>query len=226
MTRELLSVVAFSLTLLATSCQVASKNELPLVRIVLPNDVSYERAWVSYEVVGSQNSRTAFDEKVRSGPYYQIWAAPGDRVKAAVWVPGCKMREFDLQTGSSTTEQTYVCDRTRDVTLRGRVRRVGRGTGSETVSVLYEAVWPCSFLSYCPPGPNFCQFSCGWQGIGIADVKVETNGTFKVDLPDFSADQIAVGGSFSLVLISGGRVLSQTNVTIAAAYPNDLILSP
>ncbi len=134
------------------------------------------------------------------------------------------MKEFDLQFDGSNGELPFICDELKNVTLAGRVREVDLGGKSGMISAAYDAAWPCTFLTYCKE--RFCQVSCAWQGIPIGDAEVEADGTFKIGLPDFSADPIASDGGFSFVLRTGKREVIMDGVRIAPSYPTDLTLVP
>ncbi len=195
----------------------------PPVKIIF-GSVSYDKVWIAYGVFGPHGGNKSFDVPKPSRSYYEIWAALGDRVRILVWAPDCKMKEFDFQFGGPNGELRFTCDTLKNVTLAGRVQQVDFGGRSGTISVAYDALWPCLFLNYCKEG--FCQVSCSWQGIPIGHAELGTDGTFRIELPDFSADPIASDGEFSFVVRSGTRGVSMEGLRVAPSYPGDLTLVP
>jgi hypothetical protein len=217
----LLSLAPF---MMAQAAQGPVDGGPPPVKVIFGEGAPYEKVWIAYGVFGAHGGNRSFDVPKPSRSYYEIWAALGDQVRILVWAPGCKMKEFDLQFSGSNGEPQFTCDSLRNVTLVGRVQQVDLGGRSGTISVAYDALWPCLFLTYCKE--RFCEVSCAWQGIPIGDANVEANGTFRIELPDFSADPIASDGEFSFFVRTGKRSVSMRGLGIAPSYPSDLTLAP
>ncbi len=120
--------------------------------------------------------------------FFEIPAAT-DRFKALVWAPGCKMQEFDVPVEKVDIELKFVCDPLKTVAFFGRVKSVNIG-GSTTISANYMALGTCVRMDTSKESDLHCG---GPQIVGIATAKVATDGSFKIELPDFSADPIASG---------------------------------
>jgi hypothetical protein len=132
--------------------------------------------------------------RASGAPFYEIEAVVNgevaNRLKALVWAPGCKMKEFDVSLGTSNVELAFACDVLKSVTLAGRVVDLGGNTG--TISVAYDTVGPCLFLDTLDICADGCFFDCMGPPIpNMATAQLKAEGTFKIELPDFSADPIA-----------------------------------
>jgi len=223
------ALIALPLLLVTFVAAQAGRGSLdagpPPVKIIFDKSIPCDSVWIAYGVFSPHGGgHTSFDMPKPSRPYYEVWAALGDRVRILVWAPGCMTKEFDLQFGGANGELEFTCDTLKNVTLAGRVRQVDMGGKSATISVAYDAQWPCFFLTYCKE--RFCQVSCAWQGIPIGTARVESDGTFKFELPDFSADPIAADGAFSFFIHTGKRTVSLESLRTAPSYPGDLTLVP
>jgi hypothetical protein len=214
----------------------------PRVKVVFPEGVPYDKVWVGYGLFGPSGGRRYFDVPRPSGtPSYEVEAVVDgnavNRFKALVWAPGCKMKEFDVSVGTSNVELAFACEALKTVTLVGRVQLVDLGGKTGTISVAYDSVGPCLFLSTCTDG---CFFDCMGPAIPkIATGQLKADGTFKIELPDFSADPIASGfrdAGFDF-LAHGARWIhlepeakefrsSRIGLRVAPSYPSDLLFVP
>jgi hypothetical protein len=179
--------------LLLTLTMVAQDAQGPKVRIFF-TEHHYEKASMTY-ALHQQNRdyyRHVFGTSMPSGSsFFEIQAAT-DRFKALVWAPGCKMKEFDVPVESSDIELQFACDPLKTVTYRGRLKR-GEQSGRETITANYMAFGTCVWMD-AHTKPSFVH--CGGpQIVDIATADVATDGSFKIDLPDFSADPIVSGDS-------------------------------
>jgi hypothetical protein len=228
----------------AQTAQSSSQTDrqLPKVRIVFADGVPYEKVWVGYGLFGPGGGRRSFDVPRPSGaPFYEVEPVvngeAANRFKALVWAPGCKMKEFDVSLGTSNVELTFACEALKSVTLVGRVEQVDLGGKSGTISVAYDTVGPCLFLDTCTGG---CPINCvGPPMPGIATAKLEADGAFKIQLPDFSADAIASGYSDAgfRFLVHGTQWVQMEpeskdfqspsrGLRIASSYPRGLVFLP
>ena len=234
----------FAAVMVAQTAQppVQSERLPPRVKIVFAGGVPYDKAWVGYGLFGPSGGRRSFDVPKPSGTSsYEIEAVVDgnavNRFKALVWAPGCKMKEFDVSVGTSNVELAFACEVLKTVTLVGRVQLVDLGGKTGTISVAYDSVGPCLFLSTCTDG---CFFDCMGPAIPkIATGQLKADGTFKIELPDFSADPIASGfrdAGFDF-LAHGARWIhlepeakefrsSRIGLRVAPSYPSDLLFIP
>jgi len=152
---------------------------------------------------------------------------PTDRLKARVWTPGCEIKAFDVPLADADIELQFVCDPEKTVPFRGRV-----------VGPLASATIAAQYWGRCLSGWNEerenrqCLFP-----IFVATAKVEADGSFEMDLPDFKADPIFSSDSsamfkFLLRIGDGGWRLMQLegpknpSVAVASSYPEDVIFVP
>lgn len=174
----------------------------PRVRIDFGNDVPYKQVWLEYGLYGQNGQKKGIG---LGGPSLnfghiptgtQFWAIEAsvddeavDRFKALVWAPGCKMKEFDVPVATVNVNLSYPCDELPKLTLVGRLQQVDRGIRS-TVSAWYVTSAICPFFVVCKR--ESCGFSCPATSIPeIANAEVESDGTFRIEVPNFSADPIA-----------------------------------
>jgi hypothetical protein len=156
-----------------------------------------------------------------------------DRFKALVWAPGCQMKEFDVPVEKSDVELQFVCDPLKTITFHGRVKSVDV-SGSVTVSANYMAFGMCVWMD-ARTEASFVH--CGGpQIVGIGTADVAADGTFKMELPDFSDDPIVSGDSSAELefRLNGAKEVpllepesSQgTTLRVAASYPAEVIFVP
>jgi hypothetical protein len=165
-------------------------------------------------------------------PFVEIPAA-SDRFKAQLWIPGCKMQRFDVPVDKSDITLQLVCDPLSTVPFRGRVTGVDVGD-SARISASYMSMDLCMWLSGCDLKKR-CGGSClGWQFNLIASAAVSSNGTFKIDLPNFAADEIGseadidfhISGVKERVLLrpepATGIQTKTLSIGVAPSYPSEV----
>ena len=156
------------------------------------------------------------------------------------------MKEFDIALSASSVVVPYGCDKTKSVTLLGRLQQVDWGIQA-AISVDY--IGPLGgFFSVCK---DICRTGAGvFMSIAeIATAEVGADGTFKIELPDFGADAITsrVKGGAELQFLLRDRALApgypnyrttglepelegflgpRLGLKFAASYPSDLIFVP
>jgi hypothetical protein len=183
------SCMAALLLMAAISAQNA---QVPKVRIFF-TEGHFERAAITYGIrwPDGHYSRTFGTSMPAGASFFEI-AAATDRFMALVWAPGCKMKEFDVPVGNSDIELHFACDPLKTVTFLGRVKSVDIG-GATTISANYMAFGTCVWMD---APTDLSVIHCGGPQIvriGIADVA--TDGTFRMELPDFSSDPVVSGDS-------------------------------
>ena len=176
-----------------------------------------------------------------SPAFYEIDALLGgervERFQALVWAPGCKMMYFDVPAIIGDVEEHFVCSASREVALAGRVRGSHLEEKAATVWVSYYAgLSGCFLLHTCDKG---CPINCfGTTILDIASATIGTDGSFKVELPDFSNDAlVSRGGDVGFLFSVGENRESHIclepespearfllgGLKIAPSYPGDLI---
>jgi len=211
---------------------LAQVTPVPRVRIVFPGGVQSEKVYVRYGLRkpgGTYSSQVA--RMPAAGSSLEI-PAPTDRFKALVWVPGCKMKEFDVPVEKSDIELQFACDPLKTVTLLGRVKSVDI-IGPMTLSVNYSGMISCLWRD---DSKSEWFVSCSGLDIaGIATAEVAPDGSFKIELPDFNNDPIVSNADreldFWLSGIKGVPFLvpesSPTDTfKVAASYPAEVIFVP
>jgi hypothetical protein len=173
-----------------------------------------------------------FGVTMPSGQSFFEIPAETDRFKALVWAPGCQMKHFDIAVEKSDIDLQFACEPLKTVRLLGRVKGVEIGQNI-TVSANYMALGTCVWMDACK-GP--CMIHCGGpQIMSIATADVASDGSFKMDLPDLSADPIVANDPSAEVefRLNGVKQIpllqpegSQgTTIKVAPSYP-DIVLAP
>jgi hypothetical protein len=223
------TVAAFAFLLFASFlvAQTAQSPtvQFPRLKITFGEGVPLKDVWLEYSLSGPGVQRREvglggpsqhFGHLPSGAQSYEIEASVDgyavDQFKALVWAPGCKMKEFDITLSTSSVVLPYECDKTKSVTLFGRLQQVDWGIQS---AISVEYVGPLGgFFSVCK---DVCRTGAGvFVSIPeIATAEVGTDGTFKIELPDFGADAITSrangGGEFQFLL---------RDIALAPGYPN------
>jgi hypothetical protein len=164
---------------------------------------------------------------------FEIPMDEGDRFRALVWAPGCKMKEFDVAVGTSDVELQFVCDPLKTIPFSGRVKSVDN-LKPVTISADYSGLGICTWMSACK---DRCAGSClGPQIVGIATAEVAADGSSKMELPDFKDDPFVGDDLTAEILFRLNGVpnvslllpqLSQgQTLRVAASYAAEVIFVP
>src|SRR5579859_6797666 len=186
-----IAMIAVSVLLTAPMFAQNSKpsRAQSVVRIYFPADVRSEGASLTFGLHHPTGGfAKTFGMKMPAGEsHFEIptITADGitvDRFKALVWAPGCKMQEFDDMVLPVDTELQFKCYRQNTLKFSGRVKSGGPGV----LSVEYMAMGTCFWMDECSEG---CLIHCGGPQItDIAQADVAADGTFNLELPDFTTD--------------------------------------
>lgn len=206
----------------------------PKVRIVFPEGISSEKVSVRYGLRRSGGGYSQHVAKLTAGASSLEIPVQADRFKALVWVPGCKLKQFDVPVEKADIELSFACAPLKTVTLHGRVKHVD-STGPMTLSVDYEGMIACLWPSEDPTRDYF--FSCSGIDIShVATAQVAPDGSFKIELPDFSNDPIASDASHTLAFWLKGikqvppllvpESSTSNSFEFAASYPGEVIFVP
>lgn len=211
----------------------AQRAEPPRVRIYFPEG-HVVGASMTYGLHVSEPDyyQRHFGVNMPSGQSFFEIPAETDRFKALVWAPGCQMREFDVAVQKSDVELQFVCEPLKTVRLFRLVKGVEIGQ-SVTVSANYMSFSTCVWMDACK---GTCRIHCGGPQItNIAIADVGSDGRFKMDLPDLSADPIvahdwAAELEFRLNGVKQIPLLQPegsqaTTIQVAPSYP-DIVLVP
>jgi hypothetical protein len=155
---------------------------------------------------------------------------PARGFRAIVYSPGCQFGAINADNLSSSNRQAqFECRKLATNALHGKAD-VSRFSGKQLqVEALYVCRWAAQFFRV--PGLTISPFS-------LATTKVGDDGSFSIDLPDFSADplwsNLSHNATLTLVLVdaANGERLGQlaaprdlsrgSGLKIAASYPAEI----
>lgn len=103
------------------------------------------------------------------------------QIKMFIGAPGCRIATFDIPiVNLLDTQESFSCVPTPTITLVGQIGSASLLRNNEvTVSVDYMAGWACGFFGFA---------DCMVPQISLGTAKPDTEGVFKIELPDFSLD--------------------------------------
>jgi hypothetical protein len=154
-------------------------------------------------------------------------AQPARSFRAIVFAPGCQFATIQADNLAAGNRQAdFQCQKLSTVPLSGKAD-ISRFSGRDMqVEALYVCAWAGQFFG--TPGLAMSPFSVG-------KAKVESDGTFALELPDFSADplwkNLSHNATLTLFLVdaSTGEHLAQLSapstlsrkgaLKVAASYP-------
>jgi hypothetical protein len=181
------ALIAAVALLFAVNGPAQTARQLPKVSISLLADVPTEEVSVHYFLYGPFGAQGGVVQETGT-QLVQIPAAVGpkraEQIKMFVWAPGCKITTFDIPIQEfSDIQESFSCSALRTVTLVGQISPAIQLRKRDTmVSVDYVAAWACDF---------FGLRDCMVPQISLGTTKLDAEGVFKIELPDFSADAIA-----------------------------------
>lgn len=219
--------------LLLTAATLAQESPIPKVRIIFPG-VDRDRVYVHY---GLRQPGGSYSQHVKILPVgvssFEL-SVTTDRFKGLVWMPGCKLREFDLAVEAADIELPFVCDPLKTVTLHGRVKHVN-SIGPMTLSVDYSGMIACFWVIE-DPTQKYSGSCSGLDIGGVASTQVAPDGYFQIELPDFINDPIASGAFHHLDFWLKGikevppfllpESTPRNTFKFAASYPDEVIFVP
>lgn len=217
---------------LCIAAQTSSGDDIFTISVAAP--VSPKDLQVRYFLNGdpavqhSSSMAKPDDEKIVVKTGVEGVSAKGFR--AIVFSPGCQFATIKADDLSSSTRQApFECQKLSSTALRGRAD-VSRFSGKDLqVSAVYVCSWAGQFFGV--PGIAISPFTVG-KG------KVENDGTFAVEIPDFSGDPLWTSLShnatlmFFLVDAQTGQQLARLSaprdisrkgsLKVAASYPAEI----
>jgi hypothetical protein len=223
----------FRVLVLLVVAMSAQEIQGPKIKILFPEG-HCEKASMAYAMhLPGGGYYYHFGMSMPSGDSSFEIPAATDRFKALVWAPGCKMKEFDVAVEKADLELKFVCDPLKTIAFSGRVKSVNIG-GSTTISANYTALGTCARMNTSKESDIHCG---GPQIVGIATAKVAADGSFKIELPDFSADPIVSGDPTAEIEFHldpstlATRLLrpessSSPQFAVAPSYPAEVSLVP
>jgi hypothetical protein len=179
----------FILLVMLSGAMWAQANQVPKIRIVFPESHS-EKAWMTYGLhhPANNNWHVNYGASMQAGRSSFEIQAETNRFKAVGWAPGCEMKQFDVAVEKSDLHLRFTCDPLNTILFHGRVEGVDVGNAAR-ISVSYQSI---GILFWFHEGNERWAGSSPAPGIReIATAAIAPDGTFKLDLPDFSSDPIA-----------------------------------
>ena len=153
------------------------------VKIVIANDVSLDNVDAEYVLFGSFGDH---EGRVRVKPDLRVVEinpfADGvlaQELKVFIWVPGCEIRTFEVAIPQDPAgQQAFACKPLGAVRLTGQVMDMDLLRPAE-IQVEYFANWGCQFFEL---------ENCQVPAFTIGTAKMDGQGIFQIDLPDFARD--------------------------------------
>lgn len=150
--------------------------------------------------------------------------------RAIAYAPGCEFVTIKVDDlSSSTREAEFQCQRLSTTLFQGRVPASVMNGKDLQVQVLYVCNWAGKALGF---------GHVAVSPLVVAKVRVDTDGTFAIDLPDFAADPLwssmadDAGLTFELIDAATGNQLntlvppqdisSGIALKVASTYPNQV----
>jgi len=231
--RRLQFITALFLALpLCVTAQTNSSDDVFTISVAAP--VSQKDVQVRYYLNGDpvvqQSSSMAKPDDERIVVKTGVEGVPAKSFRAIVFAPGCQFATIKADDLSSSTRQApFECQKLSTTALRGKAD-VSRFSGKDLqVTALYVCGWAGQFFGV--PGISISPFAVG-------KAKVENDGTFAVEIPDFSGDPLWTSLSHNATLmlflvdaqtgqqlarLSAPRDISRRgSLKVAASYPAEI----
>ena len=213
-----ISGLAPAFSMQATAMQADPQGDTFTIAVgspTLAKDVQV-RYWFTDEVGSHQSSvaDSTEDNKIVIKTRFQEKSARS--FKAIAYAPGCRFVTIDFaDLAASNRRSEFQCQKLPTTLLTGRVNVAGFGGRELKVEVLYRLEWAGDF--YGLPGVSVSPLL-----LGKADVA--SDGSFGLEVPDFSADPLWQSLSKKAALMfflsdvrSGNRVAALLPTTVATA---------
>jgi hypothetical protein len=178
----------FMLPVMLSGAMWAQVSQVPKIRIVFPEGHS-EKGWVTYGLhdPARNNWHVNYGASMQAGQTSFEIQAETDRFKAVGWAPGCEMKQFDVTVEKSDVQLQFICDPLNTVLFHGRVVGIDVGNTAR-ISVAHQSL---GILFWFYEGKERWAGSSPAPGIHeIATAAIAPDGTFNLELPDFSSDPI------------------------------------
>jgi len=231
--RRLQFITALFLALpLCVTAQTNSSDDVFTISVaapVSPKDVQV-RYYLNGDPVVQQSSSMAKPDDERIVVKTGVEGVPAKSFRAIVFAPGCQFATIKADDLSSSTRQApFECQKLSTTALRGKAD-VSKFSGKDLqVTALYVCGWAGQFFGV--PGISISPFAVG-------KAKVENDGTFAVEIPDFSGDPLWTSLSHNATLmlflvdaqtgqqlarLSAPRDISRRgSLKVAASYPAEI----
>jgi hypothetical protein len=185
LTRCIFAILAIAALQSWASETPSSPAIYPSVSVSLPGNIPSESVQIAYYLVGPFGGHGAYAEQRVGLHFVEIAASlegkPATEIRMIVYAPGCEIQTFAIHlTDSSRVNQDFQCQPVRSAMLWGEIvpEELVRDENTELI-VTYMAFGAHQFFGIVD-GPV--------TGFRLATVPPNPNGTFLVEVPQFSAD--------------------------------------
>jgi len=156
----------------------------PSVSLSLPADIPSETVQIHYFMTGSFGGYGGPVEVKPNQTEYEIDASaegnPANSIKILVYAPGCKVQILELDlTQTRDPKVRFDCEPLSQIRIDGQIPRDLMRHENAELHVHYVAFWASRFFGIAD-GP-VTEFQ-------VATTTPDMDGNFRVDIPDFSAD--------------------------------------
>jgi hypothetical protein len=159
----------------------------PSILMSLPPEIPSEDVAIRYFMTGPFGGYGSFVEPKSSLHSYEIIASSKNQratsIKIIVYAAGCMFQTFQFDLRQAQQGSThFVCETLPKIALTGKIESKLPLTEDSEITVQYVATWGNEFFGiYDGIVPEFM----------IATATPDNDGSFQIELPDFSADQTA-----------------------------------
>jgi hypothetical protein len=159
--------------------------------------------------VNSTSTATGIEDKIVINTEHESKAATS--LKAIAFAPGCQFVTFSVDDLSTSNRQgEFQCQKLPTTLLQGRVALSGMEGKDLQVQVLYVCNWAGQFFNIGPSAVS---------PFALAKTSVATDGTFSLELPDFSSDPLWSS-------LSKDALLSFHLIDAATGHPLNALVPP
>ena len=226
-------IFAFLLALPALAMAQANSSQdvftITVASPTSPKDVQV-RYFLNGDPAAQQSSSIAQPDDNKIVVKTEVTGKSAKSFRAIIYSPGCQFSTISADDLSASTRQAeFQCQKLSTTPLHGKAD-ISRFTGKQLqVEALYVCRWAGQFFGV--PGLAISPFSVG-------KAKVGDDGSFALDLPDFSSDplwsNLSHNATLTFVLIDGsngerlGRLSAPRDLSrgsglkVAASYPAEI----
>jgi hypothetical protein len=180
-------IAAFAILCPPISQTPGNPENSPSILIALPPAIPSDNVAIRYFMTGPFGGYGGFVEARTSVHSYEIIASadnqPATSMKIIVYAAGCKFQTFQFDLSQVRQVNTrFVCETLPKIALSGKIESKLPLTRDTELTVQYMASWGNEFFGIADGMvPEFM----------VATATPESDGTFQMEVPDFSADQTA-----------------------------------
>lgn len=227
--------------LLFAACATGQINsQSHKLSILLPANIPSEKVEVRYLLYGSFGANGGYVTPKPDSPVVEIQLSTEGKtangIKLFAWAPGCQIATYDISVHDLDVQELYTCYPVPTVVLQGKIADTSLlQQQAVEIRVDYLAEWACEFFGL----PD-----CMVPQISLRTAKIDADGHFETELPDFAHDPISSGSklpsSFDFVLREvntwnlitlldpESKVLRSagSGLTPASSYPQSVVFVP